>query len=81
MQPSYNPLNQPIKQPKTGGRRPDRGAGGGVRTGGGAQASEDVEEQAPVPPTRLSLQPADSRLRRFVAIHHTCARLPLPAET
>ena len=23
MQPSYNPLNQPVKQPKTGGRRPN----------------------------------------------------------
>jgi len=22
MQPSYNPLNQPVKQPKTGGRSP-----------------------------------------------------------
>jgi hypothetical protein len=23
MQPSYNPLNQPVKQPKTGDRRPN----------------------------------------------------------
>ena len=28
MQPSYNPLNQPVKQPKTGGRSPNAGPAG-----------------------------------------------------
>jgi hypothetical protein len=52
---------------------------GRVRTGGGAQVAEDVEEQAAVPPTRVSLQSADFGLPRFAAIYHTCAGLPLPA--